>query len=74
MRKKNIMFCYFVFVLYCTKRRYSQIKPHIKVEIEYGRKAPLKPSLLRNSQFSDRKIMITHSRSDTDFKSIVVNS
>ena len=28
---------FFVFVLYCTKRRCSQIKPHIEVEIEDGR-------------------------------------
>jgi len=26
----------FVFVLYCTKRRCSQMKPHFKVEIEDG--------------------------------------
>ena len=34
----------FVFVLYCTKRRFSlQIKPQLKVEIEGGREAPKKP-------------------------------
>ena len=27
---------FFAFVLYCTKRRCSQIKPQLKVEIEYG--------------------------------------
>jgi len=31
---------YFVFVLYCTKRRCSEIKPQLKVEIEDGREAP----------------------------------
>ena len=28
---------FFVFVLYCTKRRCSQIKPQLKIEIEDGR-------------------------------------
>jgi len=40
-------FC-FVFVLN-TKRRYSQTKPQLKVEIEDGRKAPYKPSCIYNS-------------------------
>ena len=31
---------FFVFVLYGTKRRYSQLKPQLKVEIEDGREAP----------------------------------
>ena len=35
---------FFVFVLNCTKRRCSQIKPQLKVEIENGGKAPYKPS------------------------------
>ena len=40
--QKNIMkFAnFFVFVLYCTKKRCSEIKPQLKVEIEDGRKAP----------------------------------
>ena len=33
------------FVLFCTKWRYSQIKPQLKVEIEDGREAPQKPIL-----------------------------
>ena len=42
MREKNIMKSanFFVFVLYCTKRRCSEIKPQLKVEIEDVRKAP----------------------------------
>ena len=35
---------FFVFVLYCTKIRCSQIKPQLKVEIEDGREAPSKSS------------------------------
>ena len=31
---------FFVFVLYCTKRRCSEIKPQLKIEKEDGRKAP----------------------------------
>ena len=40
--RKNIMKSanFFVFVLYCTKRRCSEIKPQLKVEIEDGREAP----------------------------------
>ena len=40
--QKNIMKSahFFVFVLYCTKRRCSEIKPQLKVEIEDGREAP----------------------------------
>ena len=30
----------FIYVLYCTKRRCSQIMPQLKVEIEDGREAP----------------------------------
>ena len=33
-----------VFVLYCTKRRCSQIKPQLKVKIKDGCEAPKKPS------------------------------
>ena len=36
---------FFCFVLYCTKRRCSQIKPQLKVEIEDGREAHKKPSV-----------------------------
>jgi len=36
---------FFLFVLYCTKRRYSQIKPQLKVKKEDGSKAALKPSI-----------------------------
>ena len=38
---KNIMKYanFFVFVLYCTKRRCSEIKPQLKDEIEDGREA-----------------------------------
>ena len=32
---------FIVIVLYCTKRRYSQIEPHLTVKIEVGREAPL---------------------------------
>ena len=42
---------FFVFVLYCTKRRSSQIKPQLKVEIGDGREALLyksKSTLIRN--------------------------
>ena len=40
--RKNIIKSanFFIFVLYCTKRRCSQIKPQLKVEIEDGREAP----------------------------------
>jgi len=40
--QKNIMKSanFFVFVLYCTKRRCSEVKPQLKVEIEDGREAP----------------------------------
>ena len=40
--QKNIMKSanFFVFVLYCTKRRCSEIKPQFKIEIEDGREAP----------------------------------
>ena len=40
--QKNIMKSanFFVFVLYCTKRRCSEIKPQLKVEINDGREAP----------------------------------
>ena len=31
---------FFVFVLNCTKRSYSEIKPQLKVEIADGREAP----------------------------------
>ena len=37
---------FFVFVLYCTKRRCSQIKPQLKVQIEDGREEPLKPNCI----------------------------
>ena len=42
MREKNIMKSanFFVFVLYCAKRRCSQIKSQLKVEKEDGREAP----------------------------------
>ena len=42
MRKKILWNpqTFFVFVLYCTKRRCSEIKPQLKVEIREGRKAP----------------------------------
>ena len=33
---------FFVIVLYCTMRRCSQIEPNLRVEIVYGREAPLK--------------------------------
>ena len=40
-RKNNMKSAnFFVFVLYCTKRRRSEIKPELKVEIEDGREAP----------------------------------
>lgn len=32
---------FIVIVLYYTKRRYSQIEPHLTVKIEVGREAPL---------------------------------
>ena len=40
--QKNIMKSanFFVFVLYCTKRRCSEIKPQLKAEKEDGREAP----------------------------------
>jgi len=40
--QKNIMKSanFFVFVLYCTKRRCSEIKPQLKVEIEDEHEAP----------------------------------
>ena len=41
----------FCFVLFCTKWRYSQIKPQLKVEIEDGREAPQKPIKNRISNF-----------------------
>ena len=46
----------FVFVLYFTKRRRLEIKPQLEVEIEDGRDAPKKSSILilslkKNSQF-----------------------
>ena len=34
-----------------TQRRCSQIKPKLKVEIEDGREAPLKPSFIKNPYF-----------------------
>ena len=37
---RKLLFC---FVLYCTKRRCSQIKPRLKVEREDGREAAYKP-------------------------------
>ena len=42
MREKNIMKSanFFVFVLYCAKRRCSQIKSQLKVEKEDGRETP----------------------------------
>ena len=36
----------FVFVLFCSKRRCSQIKSQLKVETEDGRKAPYKTHVL----------------------------
>ena len=46
--RKNIMKSenFFVFVLYCTKRRCSEIKPQLKVELENGCEA--KTFLLKN--------------------------
>ena len=40
--RKNIIKSanFFVFALYCTKRRCSEIKPQLKVEIEDGGEAP----------------------------------
>ena len=48
--QKNIMKSanFFVFVLYCTKRRCSEIKPQLKVEIKDGREAPKDSSSLLN--------------------------
>ena len=40
----------FCFVLYCTKRRCSKIKPQLKVEIEEWLKAPYKPSFCLQQQ------------------------
>jgi len=42
MREKyyEIRKLFFDFVLYCTKKRCSQIKQQLKVEIENGHKAP----------------------------------
>ena len=42
MREKyyEIRKLFFAFVLYCTQRRCSQIKPQLKVEIEDGHEAP----------------------------------
>ena len=43
MREKKIvenLRTYFVFVLYCTKRRCSQIEQQLKVKIEDAHKAP----------------------------------
>ena len=37
----------FLFVLFCTKKRCSQIKPQLKVIVKEGHKAPLKPSKLK---------------------------
>ena len=34
-RKNIIQSAFFVFVLYCTKRRWSEIKPLLKVEKDY---------------------------------------
>jgi len=41
MRVKNINKSanFFVIVIYWTKRRYLQLEPHLKVEIEDGREA-----------------------------------
>ena len=41
MKSANFLF---VFVLYCTKRRCSEIKAQFKVKIEEGREATLKSS------------------------------
>ena len=41
---------FFIDFLYCTKKRCSQIKPQLKVEIEDGREAPYKPIYYRKIQ------------------------
>ena len=48
--QKNIMksanFFFLFYTVQCTKRRCSEIKLQLKVEIEDGREAPLNPSIV----------------------------
>ena len=48
-KKYYIIRKFFVFVLYCSKRRCSEIKPQLKVEIEDGRE---KPSFYKNPKIA----------------------